>query len=198
MELTGIQQDDVQDAPEFPEAWRRFHEWLGDAGACEMISWGPFDIQQIERQIDELGEDIPGWAYTDAQSEYVRWCRARELHGRSRKLTTVAHDLELSTGEIQHQALADAARLAQVVHRLRDPQDRTVGANALFRLLGARLEEPTHRGHARRELGMNKGEFTAAANELVHLQLAIDLGDGQGLRLASETAASEKLSPPPS
>ena len=196
IELTGIQQEDVHDAPEFAEAWRHFHEWLGDASACEMISWGPFDIQQIERQVVELGEDPPDWKYTDGQAEYTRWCRARDLHGRSRKLTTVALDLELCTGETQHRALADAARLAQVIGRLRDPNERTVGADALFELLKRRTHEPTHRGHARRELSMNKGEFTAAANELVHLQLAIDLGDGQGLRLALETDAPEKLSPP--
>jgi len=195
IELTGLQQADVRDAPEFAEAWGCFHRWLGDASACEMISWGPFDIQQIGRQITELGEDLPDWQYTDGQSEYTRWCRARELHGRSRKLTTVAHDLELSTGETQHRALADAARLAQVIRRLRDPSERTSGADALFKLLHRRLQEPTHRGHARRELGMNKGEFTAAANELLHLHLAIDLGDGQGLCLSPETPTLEKNSP---
>ena len=187
MELTGIQQEDVRDAPTFDEAWSRFRQWLDQAPACEMISWGPFDIHQIERQIVELDQDVPDWRYTDGQAEYSRWCRARELHGRSRKLITVAHDLGLAAGETEHRALADAARLAQVIRRLRDPQERTEPADALFDLLKQRTNEPTHRGHARRELGMNKGVFTAAANELVHLHLAVDLGDGQGLCLAPET-----------
>jgi len=194
-ELTGIEQADVDGALHFTEAWRRFHAWLEDTSTCEMISWGRWDIQQIERQIAEIAEEAPEWTYTDAQREYGRWCRARELHGRSRKLTTVAQDLGLSTGATQHRALADAARLAQVVATLRDPNVRTEAADSLLGLLKQRASEPTHRGHARQALGMNKGEYTAAANELVHLQLVIDLGDGQGLRLPVQTPQNEKTTP---
>ena len=60
-----------------------------------------------------------------------------ERSGALSKLTTVASDLELSTGETEHRALADAVRLAQVLQRLRDPSDRSQPADALLALIGS-------------------------------------------------------------
>ena len=45
----GITQDQVDQAPEFPQAWKSFISWAGNFPGWHFGSWGRFDVTQFRR-----------------------------------------------------------------------------------------------------------------------------------------------------
>ncbi len=56
-ELTSISQRDVDSAPQFPEVYWRFLEWLAHWQAAQWGSWGNFDAYQVRKDARRHGID---------------------------------------------------------------------------------------------------------------------------------------------
>ena len=49
LELTSITQRDVDRAHKFPSVYTRFLEWSGDIDDLIFVSWGEFDLKQLQK-----------------------------------------------------------------------------------------------------------------------------------------------------
>ena len=49
-QLTSIKQEDVANAPLFPEVMKKFEEWIGDVKDVTFASWGAYDFNQIQKE----------------------------------------------------------------------------------------------------------------------------------------------------
>ena len=47
-ELTGIRQEDVDNADPFPTVFQEFCNWIGDGG-FQIFSWGDYDLKQLKQ-----------------------------------------------------------------------------------------------------------------------------------------------------
>lgn len=56
--LTSIRQQDVDPAPEFPEAIEIFFDWIG-GGDVTFCSWGAYDIKQLRADYRRHGISMP-------------------------------------------------------------------------------------------------------------------------------------------
>lgn len=117
MRLTGIRQQDISDAPPFPEAARQFETWLtGSAGSpCLWASWGRFDRVQFERDCTFHGAPMPlpqrHVNLRDAWSEAFGVERPDFLQALAKAGTAFEGQ--------QHRGLDDARNIAKLVSALR-------------------------------------------------------------------------------
>jgi inhibitor of KinA sporulation pathway (predicted exonuclease) len=182
-QLTSISQDDVKDAPEYPEAWRRFLEWTGPTDVLQMVSWSAYDHHLFCRQCGEADVDLPKWKHVDIKAEFGRWVfSAQGLRGRFRFSDALAH-VEIEALGTAHRAIADARNTATLLRHIRDPHHSSALAKHALRLLRDRSPSPTHLGHLRQVVPLTKRWFPRIRHELIRSGLVEDMGQGRGLTL---------------
>ena len=119
VELTGINDSMVKDAPSQDEAVRSFMEFVD--GAVLVAHNAPFDTSFIRKACENMGEE---YAYTAIDT--VAICRAILPDIKNVKLDTVANYLRLG-GFNHHRAVDDAEMLTKIFvnlcRRLRDDYD---------------------------------------------------------------------------
>lgn len=143
IELTGITDEKLKNAPSFCEAMDDFAAWIGGEPA-KFYSWSMSDIRQFQNEADfkEYSGDIidrmtNNWV--DFQQEYSR------LLGISKKIklneAVAAADYEF-TGD-QHTALADAVNTAEILRLSKDKKEFERVMKPVLDLFRPEKEEPT-------------------------------------------------------
>lgn len=192
--LTGITQEDVEAAPDLPDAMAAFADWIGDP-ASVLVSWGAYDRNQIRR--DCRAWDAPHpldlSLHINAKDEFSEWARGhrRGRHGRGLKAAVL--ELELPFTGSHHRAIDDARNLAAVFARIRDPDRPSPEAALVLELLRTRGPHGTHVGHLREFIAQDPTRAAGLLSprprqwwrrvqaELVRLGHAEDLPAGRGL-----------------
>lgn len=122
IELTGITDDKVKDAPGFADAMDDFSEWIGQE-ETRFYSWSMSDIRQFQHEA--LFKSYPGDIiqrmeshWTDFQEEFRRLLG---LHHRI-KLSYAVSAADYEFKGAQHTALADAVNTAEILRLSKDPE----------------------------------------------------------------------------
>lgn len=122
IDLTGITDDKVKDAPGFAEAMDDFTEWIGP-GETQFYSWSMSDIRQFQHEA--IFKSYPGTIiqqmeenWTDFQEEFRRLLG---LHHRI-KLSYAVSAADYEFQGAQHTALADAVNTAEILRLSMDPE----------------------------------------------------------------------------
>lgn len=122
IELTGITDDKVKDAPGFVDAMDDFSEWIGPE-ETRFYSWSMSDIRQFQHEA--LFKSYPGDIiqrmeshWTDFQEEFRRLLG---LHHRI-KLSYAVSAADYEFKGAQHTALADAVNTAEILRLSKDPE----------------------------------------------------------------------------
>ena len=193
-QLTSITQADVEAAPDLPEAMRGFREWVGDP-ASVLVSWGPYDRNQIRRDCRHwrVPHPLDLSLHVDAKEEYSEWARGHRRGRHGRGLKAALEELALPFAGSHHRAIDDARNLATVFARIRDPHTLTPEAQLTLSLLQLRGAQGTHIGHLRAHIAQEPSRAEGLQSprprqwwrrvqaELVRLGHAERLPDGRGL-----------------
>lgn len=118
--ITGIEQDDLCDAPQFVEAADKYRQWCGDD--CALLTWGCDDISVLQQNLDFFGYKTPFPAMFDLQRLYG------ELVGDTKNragLKSAMEHFEIPPEEEHpfHNALNDAYYTALVFKKCPKPED---------------------------------------------------------------------------
>jgi len=111
-ELTGITQENVDAAPPFPEALRRFLEWSQPLERVVLATWSHYDLWQLDLDLEAHGLPKLAFPFLDVKK------LAAQMIGRKSFDETVR---ELAPDDVampRHRAIADARRTARILYRL--------------------------------------------------------------------------------
>jgi inhibitor of KinA sporulation pathway (predicted exonuclease) len=114
-ELTGITQENVDGAPAFPEALRRFLEWSQPLEQVVLATWSRYDMWQLDLDLAAHGLPKLTLPFID-----VKKLAARVVGGKSFEQTARALDPD-GAAEPRHRAISDARRTARMLYRLLRP-----------------------------------------------------------------------------
>jgi inhibitor of KinA sporulation pathway (predicted exonuclease) len=114
-ELTGIRQEDVDPAPMFPEAFSRFLEWAQPLDRVVLATWSPYDVWQIDLDLEAHGLSKLAVPYLDVKKLAARTVGAKSFDKTARELAPESVDMP------KHRAVADARRTARILKRLLQP-----------------------------------------------------------------------------
>jgi inhibitor of KinA sporulation pathway (predicted exonuclease) len=118
--LTGITQQDVDQAPLFPEAFAAFLEWAGGDRGLELASWGAWDDRLLRKDAGRWGLPVPRWRAVNAKRQFARWAKAEGVPRGGWMALRGA--LEHLGGQFQgtpHRGLDDARNLAWILEKIR-------------------------------------------------------------------------------
>jgi inhibitor of KinA sporulation pathway (predicted exonuclease) len=105
--LTGIAQEQANQAQEFPVVWDKFLNWTSRFGPHVWTSWGSYDLMALDRDTQRIGAKVP-WVYKDLAAVFVRHTRRRANHRRAMKI------LGLCPEGAHHRGESDARNVAAV------------------------------------------------------------------------------------
>jgi len=118
--LTTIKQQDVDSAPGFSEAIRKFEVWIAECqeeyGAIEAWgSWGAYDRKQFERQA--LLMDVPSPAFLSIRhiNFKERYAKAVGIKKRGVGLGKALSYENMAFGGVQHRGIDDALNIARLL-----------------------------------------------------------------------------------
>jgi 3'-5' exoribonuclease 1 len=114
-ELTGITQQDVDAAPPFPEALRRFLEWSEPLDRIVVATWSGYDVWQLDLDLEAHGLPKLALPFLDVKKLAGRIVGRRSFDATARELAPEDSAMP------RHRALADAHRTARIVSRLLRP-----------------------------------------------------------------------------
>ncbi|WP_438433154.1 exonuclease domain-containing protein [Gorillibacterium sp. sgz500922] len=117
-EFTGITQDDVRTAGQFPEALARFLAWIGSAEYF-LCSWGPDDKLQLIRECRSHKLDMTWIRNHNNLQRLLTSIRKQEKH-QQMGLKAALEWLEIPFAGSHHRAMDDAVNTAQIFVRLAD------------------------------------------------------------------------------
>jgi inhibitor of KinA sporulation pathway (predicted exonuclease) len=112
-QLTTIQQSDVNSAPHFAEALRRFVEWLGDPRQVRFASWGDYDRRQIARDCQRAGVEVP----FEPDTLNLKHICCPRLHMKPGGMAQALARAGLELGGTHHRALDDARNILRLAQR---------------------------------------------------------------------------------
>lgn len=107
--LTGIQQCDVDVAPEFPLAFARFCRWARIDDGMVFASWGSYDRDQFTRDCSHHHLHYPFTQHFDVARLF------RAATGRRRGRRAAMRFLGLSAKGPNHRGLSDAGDVAEIL-----------------------------------------------------------------------------------
>jgi inhibitor of KinA sporulation pathway (predicted exonuclease) len=111
-ELTGITQENVDAAPSFPEALRRFVEWAPPLPRVVLATWSHYDLWQLDLDLQTHGLPKLALPFLDVKKFAARIIGGKSLEETARELAPDSLALP------RHRAIADARRTAWILHRL--------------------------------------------------------------------------------
>ena len=114
-ELTGITQENVDAAPTFPEALRRFLEWSQLSDRVVMAAWSHYDLWQLDLDLEAHGLPKLAIPFLDVKKLAARTVGTKSFEETARELAP--DDVAMP----RHRAIADARRTARILHRLLRP-----------------------------------------------------------------------------
>jgi 3'-5' exoribonuclease 1 len=114
-ELTGINQQDVDAAPSFPEALQRFLQWLPPLDRVVLASWSHYDLWQLDLDLEAHGLPKLDFPFLDVKKLAARIVGAKSFEETARELVPE------SIGTAKHRAVPDARRTARILNRLIRP-----------------------------------------------------------------------------
>lgn len=113
--LTGIQQEDVDKARNFPQVWMDFEDWLLEKDDFALVSWGAVDERLILQDLKyhRLEDGVVDGRFYDLKKIYKEVFRMPEKIGLAAALRREGLELVGNT----HRALDDARNLARIFLR---------------------------------------------------------------------------------
>jgi inhibitor of KinA sporulation pathway (predicted exonuclease) len=111
-ELTGITQEEVDTAPSFPEALRRFLDWSQPLERVVLATWSHYDLWQLDLDLEAHGLPKLTFPFLDVKKLAARVVGSKSFEETVREL---APDVVAMP---RHRAIADARRTARILHRL--------------------------------------------------------------------------------
>jgi 3'-5' exoribonuclease 1 len=114
-ELTGISQENVDAAPTFPEALRRFLEWSPPLEQIVLATWSHYDVWQLDLDLEANGLPKLAFPLLDVKKLAARSVGSKSFEAAVRDLAP--DDVAMP----RHRAIADARRTARILHRLLRP-----------------------------------------------------------------------------
>ena len=113
--LTSIHQQDVDNAPVFPEALRSSQSWFYPFGSYVFCSWGDYDRHQFEQdcKLHHVGYPFPG-DHLNLKIEFSAAVGKTKKFGMAGALKQLGLDLE---GR-HHRGIDDAKNIARIVQRI--------------------------------------------------------------------------------
>lgn len=179
--LTGITQEDVDQAPYYPEAWTSFLGWAKDKSAS-LAAWGPADKRWLDRDCENLSLENP-WAESEGVDVKEIFMRQMSRLGTTYKRVGLQKALKKAGLEFQgrpHRGVDDARMTALLAAWLFDPLNYT---QPLQRLHGGYLKEgPLTRDDALRLLRWNEELLSEVLSEAKDLRVFSFGGDFGELR----------------
>jgi len=117
-EFTGITQEDVRTAGQFPEALARFLAWIG-ADEYYLCSWGPDDKLQFIRECRSHKLDMTWIRNHNNLQRLLTSIRKQEKH-QQMGLKAALEWLEIPFSGSHHRAMDDAVNTARIFVKLAD------------------------------------------------------------------------------
>ena len=133
IDLTGITDDKVKDAPEFFEAMDDFAAWIGPE-ETQFYSWSMSDIRQFQHEA--LFKSYPGEIIQRMESHWT------DFQEEFRRLLGLHHRIKLSYAA-QHTALADAVNTAEILRLSKDPERFRTVMKPVLDLVSQERQEQT-------------------------------------------------------
>jgi inhibitor of KinA sporulation pathway (predicted exonuclease) len=111
VQLTGIQQREVDAADEFPAVLARLRAWLGDALDARFASWGDYDKNQLQR--DCIWHGLP---YPLAPDHFnVKRFWTKTYRSKPTSMTTALERMGLALDGVHHRGLDDARNIWRIL-----------------------------------------------------------------------------------
>ena len=107
--LTGIGQQDVDTACEFPDAFGGFCNWVVGHGDSLFCSWGRYDKDQFRRDCMYHGMEYPFREHLDLSKLFTRKTGKRRGHRGAMKVLGVEPEGD------HHRGLSDAMNIAKML-----------------------------------------------------------------------------------
>lgn len=180
-QLTGISQYQVDQAPFFEEAIDLFSQWA-DFDQSAFVSWGN-DAGAIRRLCEDFDCPYPIKIFIDAGEEFRVWAKGHpgKYSTRGYGLAKACYDLDFEFEGRAHRGIDDARMTAKIFAHIRDPEQMSWPAKAIWKLIQDRAPQPTHRGHLKQAHPELESKWLRSTKELLRLGLVKDLGNGKGL-----------------
>ena len=115
IELTGIRQDMLADAPSFPEALESFKKWMFQFEDALFCSWGDYDRNQFKQDCEYHKIGYPFHSgHLNLKAEFGRSRNVQKKLGVAQALRHLGMKFEGS----HHRGLDDARNIARIVRRV--------------------------------------------------------------------------------
>lgn len=156
--MTGLGNDELADAPHFPEAMKQFEDWCGPD--CVLLTWGCDDISVLQQNIDFFGYETTLPKICDIQRLFSDVHRLKERAGL--KLAMEMMQIEPDENKAFHNAVHDAYYTALVFATCPTPNDVLNYPQQPKQLI--------HSGHASRQKPL--GEEFDSLDAAIHSETA--------------------------
>ncbi|MDD3334006.1 MAG: exonuclease domain-containing protein [Eubacteriales bacterium] len=115
--MTGLSQEILCDAPDFPEGMAQFADWCGED--CVFLTWGGDDVSVLQQNVDFFRVERPLPKTYDLQQLYSKVMK----HSGQTALKTAMEELQIEEEEDRafHNAMHDAYYTAQVFRKMPEP-----------------------------------------------------------------------------
>lgn len=169
LQLTGITDADVANAPAFKEALESFANWIGE-GPVRIYAWSNSDLRQLRQECALKGVELPKAfrRWMDFQKIYTR------LLGLSRRsklsLTNAIGSVESEFGGKQHSALSDAENAASLLVLVKDKEAFAQRSKIVRELMGKENTHATTLGDLFGDLLKQYGEEAEPEASLSHVE----------------------------
>jgi len=114
-ELTGITQEDVDNANTFPVIFREFCDWIGD-GSFQIFSWGDYDVGQLKQDCKISRIKMNKRLVKKHQS--LKTMYADRMRIRRCGMAQALERLHISLEGQHHRAIDDARNIAKIARWL--------------------------------------------------------------------------------
>lgn len=115
-ELTHIEQDDLNDAPQFEEALQSFMDWLNKQGDYKIYAWGVSDRQQLYKEVKKKCGQHPIIELVSDMRDLQRlYMEKNKIKDRFYSLSNALAKQNIEREEPAHRALSDAISTAKLL-----------------------------------------------------------------------------------